>query len=123
MKQIFAAKHSHVMEVDGVVVIKPHGDLTGGPETTELEKLITHFDEEGRSCLVVNLADVGMMNSLSLGRLISGHLRFKNRGARMSLCNVDRKIENVFVITKLSLEFNVYPDEKQAIANSASAEP
>jgi anti-anti-sigma factor len=119
MKQTYATRHAHVREIDGVVILKPHGNLMGGPETDELEKLISQFDAEGVRCLIVNLTDVGMMNSLAIGRLISGHVRFKRRGARMCLCNVDRKIDSVFVITKLSLEFSVYPDEGQAIADSA----
>jgi len=119
MKQTYATRHAHVREIDGVVVLKLHGNLMGGPETDELEKLISQFDAGGVRWLIVNLSDVGMMNSLALGRLISGHVLFKNRGARMCLCNVDRKIDNVFVITKLALEFNVYPDEAQAIADSA----
>ena len=119
MKRTYAKRHSHVREIDGVVVLKPHGNLMGGPETDELEKLIEQFESQGMRCLIVNLADVGMMNSLAIGRLISGHVRFKKRGARMCLCNVDRKIENIFVITKLSLEFHVYPGEEQAIADAA----
>jgi len=119
MKQTYATPHTHVREIDGIVVIKPHGNLMGGPETDEIEKLIGQFDAQAVRCLVVNLVDVGMMNSLAIGRLISGHVRFKKRGARMSLCNVDRKIQNIFVITKLAFEFNVYPGEEQAIADCA----
>ena len=119
MKQTFATRHAHVRQIDGAVILKPHGNLMGGAETDELEKLIGQFDAEDVRCLIVNLSDVGMMNSLAIGRLISGHVMFKKRGARMSLCNVDKKIENVFVVTKLSLEFNVYPGEEQAIAGCA----
>ena len=120
MKNTYATPHAHVRELDGgVVVLKPHGNLMGGAETDDLERLISQFDAQGVRALIVNLTDVGMMNSLAIGRLISGHVRFKKRGARMSLCNVDRKIQNIFVITKLALEFNVHPNEEEAIANSA----
>jgi len=37
----------------------------------------------------------------------------------MKLCSVDKRIENIFVITKLSLVFDVYPNEEQAIASFA----
>jgi anti-anti-sigma factor len=122
MKQTYATPHTNVREIEGVVVIKPHGNLMGGPETEEIEKLISKYDAQAVRCLIVNLGDVGMMNSLALGRLISGHVRFKQRGARMCLCNVDRKIENIFVITKLSFEFSVYPGEEQAIADAGLAD-
>jgi anti-sigma B factor antagonist len=122
MKQTYAAKHSHVRRIDGVVIIKLHGNLMGGSETDELEKLIDQFDTEGVRCLIVNLTDVAMMNSLAIGRLVSGHVRFKKRGANMCLCNLDKRIQNIFVITKLSLEFHVYPGEAEAIAACASGD-
>jgi anti-anti-sigma regulatory factor len=37
----------------------------------------------------------------------------------MKLCGVDKRIENIFVITKLSLVFDVFPTEEQAIASFA----
>jgi len=122
MKQTYATAHCHVKRIDRVAVLKPHGNLMGGPETDELEKLIDEFDGQGIRCLVVNLADVAMMNSLGIGRLVSGHVKFKKRDARMNLCNLDKRIENIFVITKLSLEFNVYPSEEEAIAGCAADE-
>jgi hypothetical protein len=35
---------------------------------------------------------------------------------------VDKRIENIFVITKLSLVFDVYTNEEQAIASFAEKE-
>jgi anti-anti-sigma factor len=121
-KETYATKYSNLRRVQGVVVLKPHGSLMGGPETDEIEKLIAQFDTERVNCLVVNLVDVSMMNSLAIGRLIGGHLAFKKRGAHMCLCQVDKRIQNIFVITKLSLEFNVYDGEEEAIAACASGE-
>jgi anti-anti-sigma regulatory factor len=40
----------------------------------------------------------------------------------LCLCQVDKRIHNIFVITKLSLEFNVYDSEESAIAACASGE-
>jgi len=122
MKQTYAAKHSHVRRIDRVVIIKLHGNMMGGAETDELEKLIDQFDTEGVRYLIVNLTDVAMMNSLAIGRLVSGHVRFKKRGATMCLCSLDKRIQNIFVITKLSLEFHVHPDEAQAIAACTSGD-
>ena len=40
----------------------------------------------------------------------------------MKLSSVDKRIENIFVITKLSLVFDVYTTEEQAIASFAEKE-
>ena len=116
MSHTQALKHSHLKRLDGTAVIKPHGDLTGGPETDELELLVDQLDAEGVKCLVINLAAVAIMNSLSLSRIIRAHLKFTKRGARVHLCNLENRIEQVFVIAKLSMVFPTYPDEAAAVA-------
>ena len=115
-----ALKHSHLKRLNGTVVIKPHGDLTGGEETDELETLVDQLDAEAVSCLVINLAAVGIMNSLALSRIIRAHVKFTKRGARVLLCNLENRIEAVFVIAKLSMLFPVFADENAAIAGCAS---
>ena len=119
MTHTHATRHAHVKNLGAVIVLKPHGDLIGGPETDELEALVDQFDSERVSCLVINLAAVAIMNSLALSRLIRAHLRFTKRGARVLLCNLDKRVENIFVVTKLSLVFAVFPDEESAIAGCA----
>jgi anti-anti-sigma factor len=114
--EVYTTRHTHVKRFSAVAVIKPHGDMMGGEETDEIEKLIETFDAEGLRCLVLNLVDVGMMNSLAISRLIRGHVKFSKRGARVSLCNLDKRIQNIFVIAKLSLMFNIYASEELAIA-------
>ena len=116
MEHKYATRYLHVRKLDSVVVLKPHGDLIGGPETDELETLIDQFDSERAECMVINLAAVAIMNSLALSRLIRGHMRFTKRGARVHLCNLDKRIENIFVVTKLALVFPTYPNEEMAIA-------
>ena len=120
MKQIQATKHTHIKRLGAVVVLKPHGNLMGGDETDELGRLILELDAENVRCLVINLIDVGMVSSLGLSRLITAHVRFSKRDARVNLCNVDSKINAVFVITKLALVFPVYPNEEEAIAGCAA---
>ena len=120
MSDTQALRHSHVKRLDGVVVLKPHGDLTGGPETDEIETLVDRFDGEGVTCLVVNLAAVSIMNSLALSRLIRAHLKFSKRGASVLLCNLDTRIEQVFVIAKLSFVFPVFQDETAAVTAGRS---
>src|SRR5438046_2441574 len=121
MKIVQATRHTHIKRLDDVVVLKPHGDLTGGEETDELESLIDAADHEGVRCLVVNLAAVGWMNAIAIARLVGGHLKFEKRKARMVLCNLETKLESVFAITKLTLEMDVYATEEDAIAGFASA--
>ena len=109
-------------QVGDVVVLAPKGYLTGGDETDELEQAIKSLGEGGNKHLVINLGDTQHLNSTALGVLISAHSSYVRRGGQMKLCSVDQRIQNIFVITKLSMVFDVYPGEEQAIASFAERE-
>jgi anti-sigma B factor antagonist len=101
----------------GVAVVALKGWLMGGAETDEMEKTIREALERGNRCLVLDLGDVNHMNSTALGKLVGLRTSYVNRGGTIKLCNLDKKIENLFVITKLSLVFDVHASEREALAS------
>ncbi len=109
-------------QVGNIAVLTPKGYLTGGDETDELEQGIKTLSESGNKHLIINLGETQHLNSTALGVLISAHSNYVKRSGQMKLCSVDKRIENIFVITKLSLVFDVYPNEEQAIASFAERE-
>lgn len=109
-------------QMGNIAVITPRGYLTGGDETDELEQAIKTLVEGGNKSLVINLGETQHLNSTALGVLISAHTTYVRRGGQMKLAAVDNRIQNIFVITKLSLVFDVYPTEEQAIASFAERE-
>ncbi|HEV2105311.1 MAG TPA: STAS domain-containing protein [Candidatus Eisenbacteria bacterium] len=109
-------------QVGSITILMPKGYLTGGEETEELEKAIKQQSDENNKHLVINLSETQHLNSTALGVLISAHSNYVRRGGQMKLAAVDKRIENIFVITKLSLVFDVYPTEEQAIASFAERE-
>ena len=109
-------------QVGTVAILTPKGYLTGGEETEQLERGIKQLGEEGNKHLIINLSETQHLNSTALGVLISAHSNYIRRGGQMKLAAIDKRIENIFVITKLSLVFDVYPSEEQAIASFAERE-
>jgi len=110
-------------QVGDIVILAPKGFLTGGDETDELDQAIKALSESGNKQLLINLAETQHLNSTALGVLISAHSNYVRRGGQMKLCSVDKKIENIFVITKLSLVFDVYTTEELALASFAESKP
>ena len=110
-------------QVESIAILTPKGYLSGGDETEELERAIKTLADGGNKQLIINLADTQHLNSTALGVLISAHSSYVRRGGQMKLCAVDKRIENIFVITKLSLVFDVFPTEQQAIASFTASKP
>lgn len=109
-------------QVGSIVILTPKGYLTGGEETDALEQKIRALGESANKHLIINLAETQHLNSTALGVLISAHESYGRRSGKVKLCSVDKRIENIFVITKLSLVFDVYPNEELAIASFAEKE-
>jgi len=102
-------------QVESIVILTPSGYLTGGDETDELERKIKELSDGGNKHLIVNLSETQHLNSTALGVLISAHSNYVRRQGQMKLCSVDKRIENIFVITKLTLVFDVYDTRAEAL--------
>ncbi len=100
-----------------VIILYPKGFLMGGAETDELQKRVSELETSGNKRLIINLGETQHMNSTAIGVFITAHKHYSELGAKLKLCNVDRKIQNVFVITRLSLVFEVYESEAEALAS------
>ncbi|MGE5175670.1 MAG: STAS domain-containing protein [Hyphomicrobiales bacterium] len=98
-----------------VTILSPKGMLLGGKETDELQSKIKELADAGNRKLLINLGQTTFMNSVSLGVLIGGHTNYAKRGAQLKLCAVDKKIQSIFIVTKLALVFETYEDEAEAI--------
>ncbi|HVK40800.1 MAG TPA: STAS domain-containing protein [Candidatus Kapabacteria bacterium] len=100
----------------GVKVLALRGEFTGGDETDQLRNALAEESEGGTMSMLIDLEDATYLNSTALGVLIAAHTSFTKRGAHLGLCNVSKNIENLFVITKLVLVFNVYGSRQEGLA-------
>lgn len=91
----------------GGVILHLKGQFIGGPETDELKNYLQKYSEENISKMIIDLENVTYLNSTALGVLIASHATFSKRNGKIILCNVSKSIENIFVITKLTLVFTI----------------
>ena len=99
-----------------IIVLELRGNYVGGDETDELRDTIKKVSEAGNLKLVIDLGEVSYLNSSALGVLIAAHANYTKRGGKVMLCRLNKNLENLFVITKLSLIFDSYPNQVEAIA-------
>lgn len=106
---------SSTIDDGNVVILEPKGSLIGGAETDELKSMINALLEQGKVRLIVDLADVSYLNSSAIGALTVAHTSFAAKNGKMILCNVNKNISNIFLVTKLSTIFLTEDKRQDAI--------
>ncbi len=96
---------SSTMDDGKVVILEPKGSLIGGNETEELKNTINSLQQKGNTKLIVDLADVSYLNSSAIGILTVAHTSYQKRQGKMILCNLNKNISNIFLVTKLTTIF------------------
>ncbi len=109
-------------QVGDILILYPSGILSGGKETDELQARVDVAEAAGNRKLIFNMSDVTHMNTPAITVLVAALKHYRQRGARIALCCLDKHLHAVFVIVKLVLIFDVYQTEEEAIA-SFSEEP
>lgn len=97
-----------VLDVSGEV------DLYTAPSLRE--RLVSIIDE-GAPRLLVNLADVGFMDSSGLGVLVGALKRTRERGGELSLVCRDGPTLKVLAVTGLDKVFDVYETLEAALSS------
>ena len=106
------------LEWDGdIAILSPKGSLLGGDETVALETAIRELAEKGNTKLVIDLGNVELMVSRPLGVLVAAHANYVRREGKIHLCNVENKIKNLLVITRLVSVFEIFGTREGALGS------
>ena len=105
----------------GIKIIRIAGDLDGmdsGPLPTILSDLV----EERGARIVVDMTDVGFINSTGLSALITLTARANTHESRLVLAAVSPFVAGVLETTRLDRFFDVFPTVDAAVAALNSAQ-
>ena len=104
---------------NGIGLIEAKGSLVGGDETVEVRKAVAGFADRQYEKLIIDLSKVTYLNSTAIGVLVSAYTTFTRKGWKIKLAGVNKNINNIFVITKLTLVFDVYETVGEAAKSFA----
>jgi anti-sigma B factor antagonist len=99
---------------NGVVIIAPRGRLTVETETHFVQTVRRVLDE-GRTRLVLNLADVPYIDSSGLGAIAHAYTSAWRRGGELKLLHVKHRNRHLLTVTKLITVFDVFDSEDDAV--------
>ena len=83
----------------------------------ELKSQMLKLFEEGKSNLVVDLADVRFVDSSGLGALVSGFKNASSRNGSLKLAGLQMQVKSMFELTRLHRVFEIFTDPEDALAS------
>lgn len=102
-------------ESGGITVLEISGRITLGDESQQLRTKLKELLAQGKTRLILDLANVGYIDSAGLGTLVGGYTSAHNMGAIMKLANLTKKFHEQLNITKLVTVFDVYNTVEDAL--------
>ncbi len=102
-------------ESGGATVLELSGRIKLGEESSQLRTKIKDILAQGKTRLVLDLANVGYVDSAGLGTLVSGYTSAQSQGASVKLANLTKKLNEQLHITKLVTVFEVYNTVEEAV--------
>jgi len=104
-------------DVGVVTVVDIGGRITLGEGSALLRKTIRELLDEGRTKIVLNLADVNYIDSSGIGELVTAFTTVKKNGGDLKLLYLTKKVHDLLQLTKLFTVFDVYSDENAAVSS------
>lgn len=107
-------------EVKGIVIVDLSGRLTMGESVAAIRDEIHDQVAQGARKVLLNMADVTYIDSAGLGELTAAFTSMKNRDGQLKLLSLTKRVHDLMQITKLYTVFDVFDDEKTALASFGS---
>jgi anti-sigma B factor antagonist len=103
--------------VGDVHILDCSGKIMLGEGTMAVRNTVREVLKNGGKKIILNLGDVNYIDSSGIGELVSSFTTVTNQGGQLKLLNLTKKIQELLAITKLLTVFQVYTDEKAALAS------
>lgn len=82
-------------------VVEIKGKFLGSVDGPEFKEKLDELKQTGKTHIVVDLGQTDFMDSSGIGALISGLTSMRKAGGDVRLANMEKRIRNLFLITRL----------------------
>ncbi len=100
-----------------VTVVDVSGKITIGDGDIKLREAVNGLLDEGRKSILLNMSGVSYMDSAGIGELVACYKRAREKGVSLKLLNPNGKVQDLLILTKLQEIFDIYRDEREALAS------
>jgi anti-sigma B factor antagonist len=103
--------------IGDIRILDCSGKITLGEGTMTVRNMVRDILKEDGKKIVLNLGDVNYIDSSGIGELVSTYTTVTSNGGQLKLLNLTKKIQELLQITKLLTVFQVFDDERAALAS------
>jgi anti-sigma B factor antagonist len=115
----FSIETEQVGDARHVIALTGEVDLYTAPE---LKTQMLEAIADGAMDVIVDFTQTTFIDSTTLGVLVGGVKRLREKGGRLSIVCSDRNITKIFEITGLDRVFTIYPTRAEALERLDSEE-
>lgn len=99
---------------DNGVILHLEGKIIGD-SVPKLKQVINEVIDSGIDWIILDLADVPLMDSSALGTVIMAYLKLKEKNGKLGLLYAQKTILNILNITKLNTLLEVHDNIQSAL--------
>lgn len=107
----------HTRTKDGVTILDLSGNLTIGVSEESLRQTIGKLVADGQKSVIINLANVPMIDSSGIGAMIKSYTSVKEAGGQIKILKPPRLARQLLSITGLLSVLETFEEEDAAIAS------
>ena len=104
-------------EDGSVTILSLQGDLVIGEPEAMFKKTVTRLLEQGQVYLLVDLSQVGFLDSSGLGALVRAMTNSQKEGGQTKLLNAGPQVRRLLEMTKLDSVFEIHDDLERAVSS------
>lgn len=100
---------------DDVTILELLSPVSGDGSHQLFLPQIESLLEEGHRKFVLDMTELGWINSSGLGLFIGARRRIEEAGGQLVICGVNQRIRDIFEVTALATMYTIVPDVKAAL--------
>lgn len=108
-------------EAGDITILDVDGRIMFGDGEESFRDAVTRLVEGGRVKLVINMAAVPYIDSAGISQLVRTYVTASNRGGRMKLLRLTKRVRELLSITRLLTIWEAFESEEEAVRSFGEA--
>lgn len=114
---------TNTRQIDDITVLDVSGRITLDEGNVMLREIVRDLADKGSKRIVLNLGEVTYIDSSGVGELVKTHTTIRSKGGELKLANLNKRVNDLFEMTRLSTVLDIQKDEASALKSFSSQAP